>query len=137
MAEAINLKLPSSLYQRLKEMAQVSNKSLDDILIQSIQTGLPPTIDHVPERFKADLLSLNKFENDVLNQIIHQDLTTTNQELYAKLLAKNEQEGLNNEERAKLNQLREEADLLMFRRAYASALLKWRGQRVTTHPAAP
>lgn len=39
---------------------------------------------------------------------------------------------LSDEERARLNTLREESDLLMLRRSCAYALLKWRGHRIPT-----
>jgi hypothetical protein len=39
---------------------------------------------------------------------------------------------LDDADKVRLSTLREEADLLMLRRSFAHALLKWRGQRIPT-----
>ena len=49
----IKLQLPTSLYQHLVEVAEASQKSLAEVAIQSIQTGLPPSLAHIPKRFQA------------------------------------------------------------------------------------
>jgi hypothetical protein len=130
--QGINLELPPALYQRLVEIAEASRQPLTDIVIQSIQTGLPPGLEHVPERFRDDLKALNQLGDDLLLDVVNRDLAKEKAELYEQLLAKNQQGTLAENERQTLDTLREEADLLMLRRAYAAALLKWRGHRVPT-----
>jgi hypothetical protein len=49
---------------------------------------------------------------------------------HVELLRKNEDEHLIPEERQELTALREAADQLMLRKAYAWSLLRWRGQRI-------
>lgn len=129
-AQGINLELPPSLYQKIKEMAEASQKSLSEVLIQSIRTGAPPSLDKVPERFQTDLKSLSRLNDELLFEIMEQELSNTRQRRYEALLRKNEQGPLEESEQQALSTVREEADLLMFRRAYAAALLKWRGHRV-------
>ena len=51
---------------------------------------------------------------------------------YDKLLARQTTTTLNEQEQSELEALRAMADLLMFRKAYAALILKWRGQRVPT-----
>ena len=128
--QGINLELPPALYQRLVEIAEASRQSLTDIVIQSIQTGLPPGLEHVPDRFRDDLKALNQLSDDLLLDVVNRDLAEEKAALYEQLLAKNQQGTLAENERQTLDTLREEADLLMLRRAYAAALLKWRGHRV-------
>ena len=128
--QGINLELPPSLYQRIKEMADASQKPISDVLIQSIRSGIPPSLEHVPERFHSDLQSLSRLSNEVLHQIANQELQENKQQLYNSLLTKNSTRILSEEEKIQLTTLREEADLLMFRRAYAAALLKWRGNPI-------
>jgi hypothetical protein len=130
--QGINLELPPALYQRLVEIAEASRQPLTDIVIQSIQTGLPPGLEHVPDRFRDDLKALNQLSDDLLLDVVNRDLAEEKAELYEQLLAKNQQGTLAENERQTLDTLREEADLLMLRRAYAAALLKWRGHRVPT-----
>lgn len=124
----INLNLPPALYQRLVEVADASQQSLAEVIIQSLHTGLPPSLDHIPDRFQADLKALNQFDDRLLQVAAKQDLSVDKATLYKDLLLKNQIDNLNTEEQAQLDTLRDEADLLMFRRAYATALLKWRGQ---------
>jgi len=130
--QGINLELPSALYQRLVEAAEASQQSLTEVVIQSIQTGLPPSLAQVPDRFRDDLRALNRFGDDVLWNVAVSDLAGDKVELYEQLLVKSQQEQLEEDEQHLLATLREEADLLMLRRAYAAALLKWRGHRIPT-----
>lgn len=128
----INLELPPALYQRLVEIAEASQQPLTDIVIQSIQTGLPPSLEHVPDRFRDDLKALNQLSDDILWDVADRDLAEAKAALYEQLLVKNQQGRLTEDEQQTLDTLREEADLLMLRRAYAAALLKWRGHRIPT-----
>jgi hypothetical protein len=125
--QGIYLELPPALYQRLVEVAEVSQQSLIDVVMQSIQTDLPPGLEHVPDRFRDDLRALNQFSDDLLWDVAGLDLAEDKEELYEQLLIKNQQGQLEEKGQSLLDTLREEADLLMLRRAYASALLKWRG----------
>ena len=68
----------------------------------------------------------------LLWQIARRDLADDRIALYEDLLAKNQDGDLKADEQSALNVLREEADLLMLRRSYAYALLKWRGHRIPT-----
>lgn len=128
--EAINLQLPSPLYQRLVEAAEAAHQPLTEVVLQTIRAGLPPGLEHVPERFQNDLRTLIALSDELLWQIAGQDLTDDKAGLYEKLLKKNGQGKLTPVEQATLNTLRDEADVLMLRRAYAYALLKWRGHRI-------
>jgi hypothetical protein len=92
--QGINLELPPALYQRLVEIAEASRQPLTDIVIQSIQTGLPPGLEHVPDRFRDDLKALNQFSDDLLLDVVNRDLAKEKAELYEQLLAKNQQGAL-------------------------------------------
>ena len=126
----ITLSLPSNLYQRLREMAEASQKPLNEVLIQSLQMGLPPSLNQVPERFRQDLSTLNQLRDDVLTEVAQSDLSLDKAKLYETLLLEQQQRDLAETEQQTLHTLREEADLLMLRRAYAVALLKWRGHHL-------
>ena len=58
--------MPDHLYQRLAEAANASQKTLDDIVLQSIHIGLPPSLEWVSERFRADLQALNRLSDEIL-----------------------------------------------------------------------
>lgn len=129
MAEqTITVQLPDQLYRRLMEKAHTSHQGLDEVVMQTIRAGMPPSLEPVPARFRTDLEALDQMSDEMLWQIGRADLEEDKAALYQNLLRKNQRDELTNEERDTLTALREEADLLMLRRAYASALLNWRGR---------
>ncbi len=130
MSCAITLHLPDQLYRRLSEAANASQQPLDHVVIQSLRVGLPPNLDRIPQRFQADLRALDQLSDEMLWQIARSDLNDDKAALYETLLEKNQQGKLEQKDQARLDTLREEADLLMLRRSYAYALLKWRGHYV-------
>ena len=70
------------MYQHLADVAEASQQSLTEVLLQSIRVGLPPTLAHVPERFRADLKALYQLSDERLWQVAEQDLTTDKAEQY-------------------------------------------------------
>ncbi len=128
--QAITLHLPEGLYQRLAEVAHASQQSLDNVVLQSIRVGLPPSLERVPERFRDDLRTLNRLSDDVLWRVARSDIDDDKATLYESLLEQNQRGELDATGQASLTVLRDEADLLMLRRSFAYALLKWRGHRI-------
>jgi hypothetical protein len=130
--QAITLHLPERLYQRLTEAADAAQQPLDAVVLQSIHTGLPPSLEGVPERYRADLRALSQMSDEMLWQIARSDLDDAKAAMYETLLEKNQREEMDEADRTRLATLREEADVLMLRRSFAYALLKWRGHRIPT-----
>ena len=128
--QAMTIDLPSHLYRQLNKMAETSQRPLQEVVIQSLKTGTPPNLEHVPVRFQVDLQLLTRMDDALLWQITKTDLSEDHIELYESLLYKNQDARLSSTEQKRLERLREESDVLMFRRAYAYALLKWRGHRI-------
>jgi hypothetical protein len=73
---------------------------------------------------------MSRLSDETLWQIAHRDLDDDKAALYESLLDQNRRGELCEADQARLDTLREEADLLMLRRSYAYALLKWRGHRI-------
>jgi hypothetical protein len=94
----VTLQLPDSLYQRLQDVAQASGWTLETVVLQTIRSGMPPSLIKVPEKYHAQLLLLNKLDD---------------QALWAAGQDKSDEA--------------DDAGLGLLRRAYAYALLKWRG----------
>ena len=128
--QSVTIHLPDHVYQRLVTAARATKKPLDTLVLQSIQAGLPPDLSHVPNRFQTDLRQIDQMSDELLHQLVTTDLNPEQAARYEALLEKNQTDELTTAEQETLASLREEADLLMFRRAYAAALLKWRGQIV-------
>ena len=129
---------PETLFQRVMQLGgNELDRFVERVLLfqaQRHQTPLQP-MDNIPLRFRADLQLLHSLTDQTLIRIIGTDLDVSKQQLYASLLEENSRRSLAPSEQIQLTMLREEADLLMFRRAYAALLLKQRGQSVpnTSH----
>ena len=82
-------------------------------------------------RFRADLHQFDQMSSELLRTLTTTDLDPQKATFYEELLDKNQREGLTADEQHTLDSLREEADLLMFRRAYAASQLKWRDSNKT------
>jgi hypothetical protein len=100
MAETVVLQIPEALYQRLAIAAGATQRSLEDVILQALQIGSPPTWKDVPEEFQTDLASLDRLDDNSLWQI------------------------------ANSKKIRTDSDRFMLRKSQAAAILKWRGHNV-------
>jgi len=130
MTETITLQIPEALYQRLEIAAGATQRSLEDIILQALQIGSPPTWKDVPEEFQTDLASLDRLDDNALWQIARSQKTQLEMERYEFLLAKQQNTALTDSERLELDNLRKDSDLFMLRKSQAAAILKWRGHNV-------
>jgi hypothetical protein len=130
--QAVHLHVPAHLYQQLAEAADAAQQPLEQVALQSIRVGLPPSLERVPEQFRADLRTLHGLSDELLWRVARSELENDKVTLYETLLEKNQRGVLSEADQTRLDTLRREADLLMLRRSYAYALLKWRGHRIPT-----
>jgi hypothetical protein len=103
----ITVELPEQIYENLRQIADASGWPLDQVLMQTIKTGLPPSLAKVPHAFHEELLGLNALGDldlmrvaDGHSPLSHQDAMHTR------------------------------ADFATLRRTYALSLLRWRGHPV-------
>jgi len=130
LAETVTLKIPEMLYRRLQSTAQSTQRSLDDVILHALQVGSPPVWDDVPAEFQADLAAMDRLDDAALWQIARSRKTEAEMKRYDELLAQNQDGQLTPAEKQELQQLRQEADRFMLRKAHAAALLRWRGHTV-------
>jgi hypothetical protein len=104
------IELSDTDYNLLKEVAESSNWPIEEVIMQSIQAGMPPTLAKVPHAFHDDLVVLNKLSDKELLQVADGNWP----------------------EPANQTDLHRKADFPSLRRTYALSLLKWRG-----HPISP
>ena len=130
--QAVHLHVPAHLYRRLAEAADAAQQPLEQVTLQSIRAGLPPGMERVPEQFRADLRTLHGLSDELLWRVARSELENDRVTLYETLLEKNQRGMWSEADQTRLDTLRREADLLMLRRSYAYALLKWRGHRIPT-----
>ena len=129
-AKTITLDVPEPLYIRLRQVAEATRQSLDDVFLRVIQVGSPPGWDDAPAEFQADLAALDRLDDSALWRIARNKQSAENFEQYQILLDKHSAGTISAQEQQDLAQLQNEADRLMLCKAQAVALLQWRGHTI-------
>lgn len=105
--QTITIQLPQPLHDRLQLVAEASGWSIEETVVQSVKIGMPPSLQKVPAQFHDQLLALNKRDDQGLWEVVQGDLDDI-----------------------EVTHEAEKAGLATLYRAYAFALLKWRGHPV-------
>lgn len=128
--QALTIHLPTEDIRRLIRVAEISRRPLDDVIAVALRANLPPLLDDLPSSFQDDLARLESLPNDELRLQMNAQAQPDWVERYDDLLAVSDARTLTEVEVQELTTLRREGDLLMYRKAYAALLLKWRGEHV-------
>jgi len=104
----VKVEIEEDVYAELQQMAEASTWSMNDVLAQTIKSGLPPSLSKVPSAFQAELLALNSLGDKDLMDVA-------------------DGVGL---DPASLNEAKKKADFATLRRTYAMSVLRWRGHPV-------
>ena len=104
----ITIELSDGDYAYLAEVADACSWSVEEVAMQCIRNGMPPTLSKVPDEFHGELLGLNKLGDRDLMRIVDGDWPAP----------KNESD------------LHKRADFTSLRRTYALSLLRWRGHPI-------
>ncbi len=131
MAQTVTLELPQTIYLPARRMAEVTNRSLEDLLVCALKASLPP-LDGLPSELVEDLVSLESLDDESLRQVMVSKVPTAQQDELDHLLRRNQAGTLTEQERQKLDRLQREADRVMLRKARAAVLLRFRGHRLPT-----
>lgn len=130
LTQDVTIRLPEPLYVRLQQVAQATQRSLEELIVRAVQVGSPPSWEEAPAEFQADLAALDRLEDDALWRIARSTQLDADTTRYQELLDKNANGALTIPERLELTQLRQAADRFMLRKAYAVDLLRWRGYAI-------
>lgn len=128
--QKLTVELPEPVYCLLARIAQLTEQSPEQLAAQSIVGNLPPSIEEAPAEMQEELRALQRLPDEELLEIAHSQVPPAQQQRHLALLEKNREGSITPEERQELADLRVEADRLMVRKAYAWAILRWRGHRV-------
>ena len=104
----ISLNIPDDIYRALAEIAENSRFSLQEVYILTLRNGMPPMLKKVPEPFHPVLLALNRLDDGALWDVLSGRA----------------------EPPAPPEPTEQPEDFKALWRAYAFALLKWRGHPV-------
>ena len=132
MPRTITINLPDKLYGQLERAAELSRQPTEAIVIQSLAHSLPPLLEDIPPKYQPDVYPLLQMDDADLQQEANRILPAERWVEYEALLNKKRTTPLTAEEQTRLDALRREADVLMFRKGYAAVLLKRHGYRLPT-----
>jgi hypothetical protein len=102
----VEVEVPLSIYELLQDIAQSSKWPFEEVVLQTIKAGLPPSLGKVPVDFHEGLLSLNALGDRDLLRVVEGDVP------------------------AGLPKGPKSADFKLLRKTYALRLLKWRGHPI-------
>jgi hypothetical protein len=129
-SQQITIELPEMILRQLTLLAEATHQSVESLVSQSVLSNLPPATDTAPPELQPEFLMMQTLSIEGLKAIAQTQVELGQHERHVELLRKNEDDQLMPEERQELTALREAADQLMLRKAYAWSLLRWRGQRI-------
>jgi predicted transcriptional regulator len=127
-SQQITIELPEMILRQLTLLAEATHQSVEALVSQSVLSNLPPATDTAPLELQPEFLMMQTLSIEGLKTIAQ--VEPGQHDRHVELLRKNEDDQLIPEERQELTALREAADQLMLRKAYAWSLLRWRGQRI-------
>jgi len=130
--ETLTIVLPKAAANRLRRIAEIAQRPIDEVVAETLESTLPPLLDAVPATFQAELAEMERWPNELLQRQVFATISKESYRRYESLQTIHHNRVLSGAERQEVDELNREANLLMFRKAYAALLLKWRGQRVPT-----
>ena len=132
MSQTITIDLPDPLFKQLKRAAELFRQPTETIIAQSLAHSLPPLLEEIPFQYQPDVFPLLQMNDADLRQEMSRAFPPERWVEYETLLDKKKTGALTSAEEQRLDTLRREADILMFRRGYAAVLLKRRGYPLPT-----
>ncbi len=93
---------------------------------------MPPLVINLPPEFGQECLDLERLGDKELRRLAESAIPPGRQRHYINLLRKNQRGVLTKREQEALKRLGAEARRLTLHKAYAYALLQWRGHRIPT-----
>jgi hypothetical protein len=130
--QSITLKLSDDVYERLHELAKTIQRPLEEVLNQTIQGNLPPSLQDLPPELQTEFADFLIMDDRSLWAIAQEPLDAKQWRRHQSLLVKSQHSSLTGRELTELAKLRTLTDHFVLRRSYALAVLKWRGYAVSS-----
>ncbi|NJL28573.1 MAG: hypothetical protein HC897_12140 [Thermoanaerobaculia bacterium] len=126
----VSVTLPEPLYERVRETATASARSLQEILIRSIALLFPPLEDDLPAELRPELAALSVANDAELRRLAEMSMSPEQQARLEALAEHRKTRELDASEEQALADLMAEAQRLMLHKAEAYRLLARRGYQV-------
>lgn len=125
--QSVTLQLSEPVFRYFQQMAVATKRPLEQVVRQSVEGNLPPSVATMPSELHHDLLALQGLPVEQLLSIAAEETPPARQARHLELLERNSAGALTASEEQELATLRLAADRLMLRKAYAWSVLRWRG----------
>lgn len=124
--KAVRLKLPSHLYQRVEQAAQAAECNVNEMIIATLATQMPPLSKDLPPAFAAELSKWAMLDDEALRAIANAFLPSKQQRRFTTLLRKSQAKKLTSKEQTEWNALQQEYLHVSQNKAKAQYLLTLR-----------
>lgn len=131
-AHTLALQMPEPLYLRLQRLAALTHRPMESLVLQALEAQIPPLLEDMPAPIRSDLMALETLDDTTLQQVAQGVWRSEQHAQYTALLDKERAGTLTPAEQVTLGALYQDANGHMLRKAYANALLTWRGHPLPT-----
>jgi|GEM_PF-6062511 len=63
ITETLTIRMPADELQRLRRVAEILQRPIDDVIVDTLRANLPPLLDDVPREMRSELAMLEKLPN--------------------------------------------------------------------------
>jgi hypothetical protein len=88
--QSITLHLSDPVYRYLQQVAAITKRPLEQVVRQSVEGNLPPSVENAPQELHDELLAMQSLSLSQLMHIASSQLTQAQQERYLTLLEQND-----------------------------------------------
>jgi hypothetical protein len=134
---AITLTVPDEVYDQALEIAEATDQPIEDVLVQYLEESFMNPLARLPRDEQSELNALQFLSEDALWTIAREQMPQQRQDRMKGLMDRNTKGTITPEEYKELEQLVEQGQRLMLRKATASGILMDRGHRVTFEDMSP
>jgi predicted transcriptional regulator len=122
----VSVQLPKTIFHRLQRVAQVTHRSVEDVLATTVDAALPQASD-IPADLADELAAMTMFNDEALWAATESSLSPAQQRRLDQLAHAGGSRALTAAESAELADLLDLRDRAVLRRARAMAILSHRG----------
>jgi hypothetical protein len=127
--QTVTLSIPEPIYQRARQAAEVLQRQIEDVIVDTLATTLP-VLDDAPEEMGSELAAMAHLSDEALQGLANNVMAEERQELLDHLLDEQGRGVLDEAGQRELAALMAEYGRAMLRRAKAVSLLIARGRPV-------
>ncbi len=131
MTQSITLELTDELIKRAKKQAEQTDQPVERVLVQQLEVAFSDPLPELPSNEQAELDALKYLSNDALWTIAREQMPRDQQNRMQILMDGNTMGKLSALEFDELENLVDQGQRVMLRKAKAAALLTEKGYKVT------